>query len=95
MTKTKTITIINIFILLTLISVYAFQVVQLNECDYRVSSYQQQINQAKQSIAEMENVYASHSSLNGIWPMIHDLNFEEVKEVAYIRVSEPVFAVSR
>jgi len=89
------ITIVAVIFLLILMAGYAFQIVKMNDLEYRINVHQTSISRARQLVLEMENSYAADSSLISIWPMIQDLEFEEVKEVTHIKVSEPVFAVDR
>jgi hypothetical protein len=86
---------INVLALLGLMSIYAFQIVKINEYDYQARLAQKQITHINQSLREMENVYASSSSLNDLWPMINNLELEEVDEITYINVDEETFTARR
>lgn len=86
---------VNIMVVLCLIALYAFQIVRLNENDHLIGVYEREIAELRQSLHEMENVYASHSSLSELWPVIHELELEEVREITYINVDASLFAASR
>lgn len=86
---------INILAVLGLMSLYAFQIVKINEYDYQARLAQKQMASLSQSLREMENVYASSSSLNDLWPMISALELEEVDEITYISVDEKTFTARR
>lgn len=89
------ITITAVILLLTLMAGYAFQIVAMINLEHLINVHQTSMSQTRRLVLEMENSYAANSSLIDIWPMIQDLEFEEVKEVTHIKVSEPVFAVGR
>jgi hypothetical protein len=95
MKKLNYILTLNVFLVLILMGFYASQIVSINEYDYEIRGNQRESAQLRQAIRETENVYASSSSLGGLWPMINDLELEEVKEITYINIGEETFAVSR
>ncbi|HQO27857.1 MAG TPA: hypothetical protein PKX21_02250 [Candidatus Pacearchaeota archaeon] len=86
---------LNILAALVLISLYAFQIVRINEYNYQAQLYHQQIVELKQSLHDLENVYASSSSLNDLWPMINELELEEVDEITYISIDDRTFTAQR
>lgn len=86
---------LNILVALVLMSLYAFQIVRINEYDYQARLYRQQISQLRQSLRDLENIYASSSSLNDLWPMINGLELEEVDEITYISIDDRTFTAQR
>ncbi len=83
---------VNMIVVVSLAALYAFQIVRVNEYDFQIRSYQREVSQFRQSLREMENLYASSSSLGGLWPTIEKLELEEVGEITYISVDEGTFA---
>lgn len=95
MPKFKFIIAINTIALVALMICYAMQVVAINEYGYQINNGRAKITELKESLREMENVYAASSSLAGLWPMIENLDLEEVKEITYININENTFAAIR
>ncbi len=95
MPKLKFIVAVNILALMSLMVFYAMQIVAINEYGYQINNGRVKVAELEESLREMENVYASSSSLAGLWPAINDLELEEVKEINYISINENTFAAIR
>jgi len=95
MSKFKFVIAVNTLALVALMVCYVMQIVTINEYGFQINNGQAKITELRESLREMENVYAASSSLTGLWPMIDDLDLEEVKEITYININEDTFAAIR
>lgn len=86
-TKIKTFYIISGLLIVSLVSVYIFQVSSLVESNYFIKNYQEKITDYSQKSNNMEYKFLQDNSLLAVEEVAEELKFKEVNKTSYVEVS--------